>query len=447
MRRPVSDSATLHIPWPLNSGVRVMFTSGSLREQEEPYLLPLELARGAVGQLLAQLFEWKSIGLLVPEQLESLITQAVRNLGAAAVAQGDSAESAGLAQQALAAAVDAANQLAGVYVEQALAVRRRNEGKLSVSFAVDLGTNMPDAYTAKHLLIAFNAAHLPMSWREMEVVEGIYDWSACDKQIEWCRSQELKISAGPLLLLDERVLPDWLALWEGDFENLSQFFSNHIRSLVEHYRGKVDLWICAGRINTCELFSLSEEEKLHLAVRALEIVRECDPDTPLAISFDQPWGEYMSRKQVDMPPLHFADAFVRSDLGLSGLMLELNLGYYPGGTALRDPLEFSQQLDLWLGWGLPLWISVCAPSLCDADPMAFRDISVPPGSWTPATQQAWIARYLPIMFAKSGIEGIVWNQLHDSRPHFFPYGGLFDLHRKPKPALRTLASLRKAFLF
>ena len=69
-----------------------------------------------------------------------------------------------------------------------------------------------------------------------------------------------------------------------------------------------------------------------------------------------------------------------------------------------------------------------------------------PGEWTPAAQQAWVARYLPLMLAKPFVQGIYWNQLQDSVPHDFPHGGLFDEHRKAKPALRTLALLRQALL-
>ena len=59
---------------------------------------------------------------------------------------------------------------------------------------------------------------------------------------------------------------------------------------------------------------------------------------------------------------------------------------------------------------------------------------------------SWVARYVPLMLSKNFVQGVIWNQLHDSRPHNFPYGGLFDLRRRAKPALRTLAALRQAIL-
>jgi hypothetical protein len=446
MHRSVCESANLHFPWPLEGGGQMIFSTASLMEQDAPYLLPLELARGTVSQLADQLFEWKSIGLVVPDALSELASESIRQMAAAAMAQDNPAASTILAERVLRTAARAANQLAAAYVEQALAVRRRNEGNLASFLGADLGTSKLDNYTARHFLQAFNAANVPVRWRDVEAVEGHYDWSIPDRQIEWCRENGLLVSAGPLLPFDARALPDWLALWEGDMDNLLVFFTDHIRTVVDRYRGKVDMWQCAGQVNTGQIFSLSEEDKLQLTASAIDMVRTRDPRTPVVVSFDQPWAEYTAQNEVDFPPLHFADALIRSDLGLSGVMLEINVGYYPGGTMPRNPLEFSRQLDAWSIWGLPLWLSISVPSLCDADPMANRNVTLPPGAWTPAAQQAWVARYVPLMLSKNFVQGVIWNQLHDSRPHNFPYGGLFDLRRRAKPAMRRLAALRKALL-
>jgi len=446
IHRSVSESANLHFPWPLEGGDQMIFSTASLMEQETPYLLPLELARGTVSQLADQLFEWESIGLIIPDSLRDLVSESIRQLAGSAMAQDDPAASAVLAEKVLHTAARAANQLTAVYVEQALAVRRRADGKLASFLGADLGTGKFDNYTARHFLSAFNAANVPLRWRDVEAVEGHYDWTIPDRQIEWCRENNLFVSAGPLLPFDAHALPDWLALWEGDMENLLVFFTDHIRTVVDRYRGKVDMWQCAGQVNTGEILSLTEEDKLQLTASAIDMVRTRDPRTPVVVSFDQPWAEYTAQNEVDFPPLHFADALIRSDLGLSGVMLEINVGYYPGGTLPRNPLEFSRQLDAWSIWGLPLWLYISVPSLCDADPMANRNVTLPPGAWTPAAQQAWVARYVPLMLSKNFVQGVIWNQLHDSRPHNFPYGGLFDLRRRAKPALRRLAALRKAIL-
>ena len=131
------------------------------------------------------------------------------------------------------------------------------------------------------------------------------------------------------------------------------------------------------------MLALSEQERLRLVARTVELVRSLDPDTPALVSFDQPWAEYMRQRHSDFPPLHFADALVRAGLGLAGLMLEINVGYLPGGTLPRHPLEFSRQLDAWSLLGLPLWLSLCAPSGDHDDPLAQRKAIAAAGQLDP----------------------------------------------------------------
>jgi hypothetical protein len=166
----------------------------------------------------------------------------------------------------------------------------------------------------------------------------------------------------------------------------------------------------------------------------------------VTIAFDQPWAEYLARQGNDFPPLHFADALLRAELGLTGLALELNVGYHPAGTLPRDPLEFSRQIDFWSLLGVPLYLLLAVPSSSQPDPLAQRRAGTLGEVWTPAVQQAWVSRYLPLFLAKPNVRGVLWSQLRDSEPHSFPHGGLFDLRRHPKPALRPLASLRQAHL-
>ena len=154
----------------------------------------------------------------------------------------------------------------------------------------------------------------------------------------------------------------------------------------------------------------------------------------------------MGRQGNDFPPLHFADALIRADLGLTALGLEINLGFSPGGTLPRDPLEFNRQIDFWSLLGVPLYLMIAVPSDSAGDPMAQRRTTTLAETWTPASQQAWVSRYVPLLLAKPNVQGVLWSQLRDSQPHSFPHAGLFDLRRHPKPALRQLASLRQAHL-
>jgi hypothetical protein len=378
--------------------------------------------------------------------VEQAIRAAIRTFGEAVVADQGSAASVAMAEKSLCLALDAAMLLAAAFCEQALAMRRRVSGKLNTLLGGDLGVTLLDDYAASQYLQTFNAAMVPMVWREIEAHEGKFSWDIYDRQIEWCRANGITVCAGPLLQFDERCLPDWLYLCDSDFDSLFSFASEFVVAAVTRYRGKVDVWISAGRVNTAEAFSLTEEEKVKLTARAVELTRALDPQAEVLIGFDQPWAEYLGRQGNDFPPLHFADALLRAELGLTGLALEINVGYCPSGTLSRDPLEFSRQFDFWSLLGVPLYLVVAVPSSSLPDPLAQRRAGTLGEAWTPAAQQAWVNRYLPMFLAKPNVRGVLWSQLRDSEPHSFPHGGLFDLRRHPKPALRQLASIRQAYL-
>lgn len=446
LERGVSDSANLYVPWDIPNYGKVVLATGSLIERPRPYRLPMELARGKLAQLRNQLAEWQSIGLNVPATVVEKLGEAVQHFGRAAIGQDGPAAAHQQAEAALVTAVEAGDMLVSCYIDQAIGVRRRAGNKLPTAFGADLGASLLDDYYGSQFLQSFNSAGVPMGWRELQAAEGKFSWDIADKQIEWCQAHGQRVYGGPLLRLDRAGIPDWLCLYEGDFENILSFATEFIRAVVTRYRGKVQVWQCAGRLGTPETLGLSEEETLRLTARAIELVHSLDPGAPVVLSLDQPWGEYLSRKECDVSPIHFADALIRPGLGLSGLMLEVNMDYWPGGTLYYDLLSFSRRLDYWAMLGLPLHLSVCVPSGSHEDLLAQHRVKRLSPQWTPKTQQLWASRYIPLMIAKPYVQGVLWGQLRDSEPHKFPHGGLFDIRRHPKSALRILASIRQAHL-
>jgi len=443
LQRSVSDSANLYIPWPVEGYGPMMLATGSLMEQPDPYWLPLELARGAIVQLRNQLSEWQIIGLAVPAAVHAKLATAVEDFSWAVVGQEDAAARA---EQSLVAALTASDILIAAYADQVLALRRRSGNAQSLLLGADLSNELLTHHASRQFSTAFNAAEVPLAWSDVEASEGDFSWETSDRQIEWCRASGLKVLAGPLFLLDPRALPDWLYLFENDVDSIVACASAFVRAVVERYRGRVDYWICAGRVNTSETLSLSEQERLRLVARMIELVRAWDPDTPVLASFDQPWAEYMRERHSDFPPLHFADALVRAGADLEGLMLEINVGDCPGGTMPRNPLDFNRQFDAWTRLGLPLWISLSAPGGEGTDELASRKPPLGSEVWTPAAQQMFATRLVPFALAKPAVRGVIWNQLSDARTHDFPHAGLFDARRRPKPTLRTLSAIRRKYL-
>jgi hypothetical protein len=444
--RSTADSCALNVPWAVEDYGQLVLTTGTLRERDEPYHLPLELARGKVGQVRNQLADWQAIGLVVPPAVVEKLQEATRALAEAVVQPPESTPSVEQAEKAIAKGIEAGSMLVAAYTEQAIAVRRRMASKWRTLLGADLGLSPLDDFSAGRFLESFNAANVPILWRDTETSEGSYAWAVTDKQIEWCRSSGLAVCAGPLVQLDQGSIPDWLYVCEDDFESVLDFACEFVQAAVTRYRGKVKVWQCAGRINTGTALSLADDDKMKLAARTIELTRSLDPEAEIVISFDQPWAEYLGGQRQSYPPIQFADMLVRAGLGLTGLALEINVGHYPGGTLPRDAVDFGRQLDYWSMLGMPLYLVISVPGDWQPDPLAQRRTSLTPGIWSAATQRAWVSRYVPLFLAKPSVHGVIWSQLRDSEPHSFSHGGLFDARRHPKPALRQLASIRQTCL-
>ncbi|MCA9229439.1 MAG: endo-1,4-beta-xylanase, partial [Planctomycetales bacterium] len=335
--------------------------------------------------------------------------------------------------------------LAADYARQAIKARQK-QAPISTLLGVSLGPDTPDVAMRRKLVEACNIIQLPLAWRSIEAREGRRDWTQSDQQLAWCQKSGLKIAAGPLLRLDDHGMPAWMVLWEGDFDNLARVMLDHVRAVVTKYAGRVHLWHVASRVNTSKLLSLEEEQRLYLVAQALELVRQIDPRTPTVVSFDQPWAEYLANQGEDLAPLHYADALVRADLGISGFGLDINIGYRPNGSGFRPTFEFGRLLDQWSLWGLPLMINLSTPSSADEDVLARQGIEVDFANASPASQRDWAASILPLLLARSTVQVILWNQLSDGVAHEFPHAGLFDAQQQPKPVVALMRDLQKSCL-
>lgn len=448
VERAENDSGSTWVPWRINGRGVLLLGTSTLMERDKPYRLEVELARGTINRLRNQIAHWEMLGLVVPDDLREEVLAATRHFSRAATTD-DMQVAAENAEQALLAAVDAMDRSAAIYAEQAIEIRRANAKKLNTWFGVHLGDRMPPVAVARQLLPSFNMVSVPLSWRSIEASEGKREWKHADAQLEWAKTAGMKVMGGPLLELDDRGVPDWTYLWEGDFDSLLGFMLDHVASVVKRCRGKVHLWQVVSRMSHGRVLALTEDQRLQIAAQAITKVRELDPSTPLIASFDQPWAEYLATEQLDLAPLHFADALVRADLGLSGLGIEITVGYHPGATPHRSAHAYSRLVDTWGLLELPLVVSLTLPSSAEKDALASPKIQVLTNDGSdvsPASQAAWIERHVPLLLAKSPVQVILWNQLMDSAPHHYPHGGLFDAADKPKPALESLRKIRQQLL-
>ena len=446
VERSTSDSGNVYVPWKIDGlGTRVLSTT-SLMERDRPYQLEVELARGLIQRIRNRLFLWEMLGLETSAELKEPLQAATREFALAATSQHEPAEASVAANRAIASAMAASENLTSNYAEQAVNVRKR-QNPISTLMGVTLDDKTPSVEVRRELASTCNIVQLPVFWRTIEQHEGKPDWKATDTQLAWAQKAGLKVAAGPLLRLDDAGMPGWMVLWEGDFDNLADQLLKHVKAVVSRYTGRVHLWHVSSRVNTGKLLGLEEEQRLHLVAMAINTVRQIDPRTPIVVSFDQPWAEYLAHQEDSLAPLHFADALVRSDLGISGFGLEINAGYTPSGTGHRPTFELGRLIDQWSTWGLPLMLNISAPSTNSVDPQAkLTDTIELANTQADDPQQDWAASVLPLLLARNTVQVILWNQLDDSQPHEFPNAGLFDAQQHPKPALSLMRDLRKSCL-
>ncbi len=424
--RTIAESGNLNIPWRVKGVGELMLSTASLMETSAPYNLPLELARGVVNRLRNQLADWRMAGLTLPDELAAEIYAASNAFVSAITSLPVHAAAVAAAEKAIRLALQAGEALCLEYSRQALAARHQRDEQLRTLFGCRLGSRPIEGSEAECVKRGFNTAVVPFTWRTIERNAGKHEWEVFDQQITWCQENGLRVIGGPLLQLDEQHLPDWLYLWEDDFEQVQSYLTQYIHATVSRYRGRVQVWNCAARMNISGAIPLSEEQRLRLMVAAVAELRRNDPQTPIILSFDQPWAEYLAANDRELSPLHLADSLVRADLGVAGVGVEINIGYQPAGSARRELVEYSRQLDRWSVLGQKLIVFVSCPSDAGSNENARRQVRASTAEQSPESQSAFMGKLIPLMLAKPFVDGIIWNELSDAAPQEFANAGVMD---------------------
>ena len=448
-RRPHSDSGKLHVAFPVEGYGRPVLSTSSLPERDAPYLLPLELARGKIGELRDQSAVWELARMSIPDEF--------REVGASGL-------------QAVLSGDDAARPIRSVRIEIWLAqslqeacmqptscckrtpvngwsfrnmlrpLRRRRWAVHSLS--------CPDDPAKRQLFRStFQAMAVPISWKQIEPEEGKYQLgTALDELIEYASNERMIIRGGPLVDFSSGGLPDWLAPWEHDVLNMQSFICDFVETAISRYQGRIRLWEVSAYGNSGGALRSVKRIVCNWSRRTLEAAKRNDDDAQLFIRVDQPWGDYQARGQHRLSPFQFVDAIVRSNLGLAGVNLEINVGYRPQGCCSRDMLGFSRLIDHWSMLGIQLHVTLAFPSSDQPDDAADSDLEVAGSVWRePCSEEAqakWIATYLPLLIAKPAVTGVYWSHWSDGQRHRLPHAGLLRADGTPKPALEILRQLR-----
>ncbi|MEM1067664.1 MAG: endo-1,4-beta-xylanase [Planctomycetota bacterium] len=451
INRNIDSSGKLYLACPLEGlGYRTLSTCSLRPLSESPYSLLLELARGSCYRARTQSDAWQRAGLILSEEFRQLLDEGTNRFLDAAQHRDDPDQTSREAADAIRLLERGLTELGECYAAQSIAFRKDQDQPIGTLLG---GTVVPPSPTGTPLsesfCEAFNTASVRLSWAEIETDSGQYDYEAADRSIQFCASKGLRIIGGPLVDFREKLLPHWMYLMEDDFETLLSSVTQFVERTVAKFRGSVQLWNCATGLNTPGPLKLDDEKVMRLSVGILQTVRRTDPNTPAIMSFDQPFGEYLAKHRDSISPLHFADALVRSGLGMAGIGLEFRVGYSKDCTLPRSSVDFGQMIDRWATLGLPMLVQLAVPGARgdDAQSMTAGEALASPNGLDLVNEQLRVAGpMIRTLLAKHIVHGIVWDGWCDAERHVMPHSGLIDGHQKPRAIYEYVKRLRTEFL-
>jgi hypothetical protein len=440
-----SGACGLCLSWQAGQSGTLMLSTTRLPDRDEPYNLNVELVRGQLAKLAQKLEDWGMYDFAsAQEYLQEF--QHTRELFVEALKQDEPARAAKMADEALDAAVTLGERLALFHGEILLSRRRQSPGP-RFGCRVDL-FSMSDNYTNR-LTEAFDFISVPMPWKHTEPKEHQYHWTQIDAWITWAARNRRHVHAGPLLSFDTNQVPEWIYIWEHDYDALRDLIYEHIQRVVRRYK-QVRVWNVVSGIHAVNSFNLSFDQLMELTRMSCLLVKKLAPRSQVMIDLALPFGEYYARNQRTIPPLLYADMAVQSGVKFDAFGVQVLQGVGVDGYHVRDLMQLSSLVDEFVSLSKSIHVSACqVPSDMTQDPWDrwSGEHEADEGGqwhspWSQRLQAEWLQAFSRIAISKPFVESICWQDLADYEGHHLPHGGLCKNNMEPKLAFTELRNFR-----
>ncbi|MFP4106919.1 MAG: endo-1,4-beta-xylanase [Phycisphaerae bacterium] len=444
----VPGACGLAMKWSSGTAGEFLLNTPRLPERKEPYNLNLELARHRLGRLVQKredwgLFDYRDAAPL-NEDLHTVRSQFVDALNTS-----DPGRAARIADRALANAIILGEKMALFHGE--ILLRRRSGTRNNPPLfgcRTDLLSSGEDYLAA--LKETFDFLSVPMPWKHIEPKEHTFRYAQIDRWVNWAARNRKVLYGGPLLSFEPEGLPQWLYIWEHDYEALRDLIYEHIQRSVSRYKNQVRVWKVVSGIHAFNSFDMSFEQLMELTRMSCLLVKKLAPRSRVMIELVQPWGEYYSRNQRSIPPLLYADMAVQSGIKFDAFGVRLFMGVPVDGYYVRDLMQISSLLDEFVGFGKAVHVTgVQVPSETTADAWdAWSGKKPIPKAgrwhqpWSQRLQAEWLQAFYRVAMSKPYVESVCWEDLADYEGHHVPHGGLLQNNMQPKLAYRELRNFK-----
>jgi len=424
-----NESGKTFVPYSFEKYGELLIATGTLPERDQPYSLLLELARGTLNRLRNQLSIWQEGGLEITPSIHNGVAKATTLLSKA-ITDDDDARQDSISKQSVETTMDAIFELAQHFGTEVTKFRQGN----SELHPFWLANTVSEAQTIEEGLqvSAFDLVRVKPD------------------MLDQTNGQPLtkRVIDGPFLDASSNGLSVELNQMEG-----FQVRRNHILSTTKEHLDQlppsVSLIHAVSGLNGMGHRHLSYPQQLEITTQLLQAVEEANQEVPTLVSFDFPWAERLASAVGGSHPLQIADSLLRQGSQISFLGVEVNLGYWPGGSFMRDPLQWIDMLDVWTQLGMPLIIILRAPTWstenCDTTPVS-DEVSDKKhvNSFNYKTDQRridYLKTILPMLVARPAVHGLIWSQWLDSDDERYPHAGLENSSGEMKTVFEVIKSL------
>lgn len=429
------DPVGLSVLWPVPGFGLVQLETTRLLPRAEPYHLPIELVRHRLMRLSIKREEW---GLFDYEGMDAIAEQidVARDLFLAALEQiEDGTAAAELANRSLSAACHVSDELCRFHAQIFLQRRRQSNGFEKGLVGVAVPVKAPKTVISPALAKSFDFVRVPFTWRELRPKEQGVQFDEADQIVKAAVAVGLPLRGGPLLSFGVQSLPDWMYIFEHDFETVCDYARDHVRRTVQRYGSRISSWIAVSGLHADNAFTFNFEQIIDLTRAAVTTVKQVQPKAQVVLDLTQPWGEYYARNPQTVPPMLYAEMAVQNAIPFDAFGVQFLLGIDSQGFRMRDLLQVSSLIDRLANSGKAIQITAVAVPAEDAGGGWWLE------PWTEKAQSEWITRFAEVVFSKPFVESLCLHALTDPWSSV-PHGGAARENLAPRPLVKCLKRLR-----
>ena len=426
-----TESGKLYVVYPFRQWGELLVCTGTLPVRDKPYELLTELARGTLNRLRNQVSIWEEGGLTIPANVREQLELATNYLGEAILTPQPEHRNE-IAEKSLEESARAIFCLADAFGEQISQVRREHPEMSKFWIANAVGTG--DQFTAS------------VDRDEFDLVQvRLHPYGTKGPSKEQIESLSKRAIVGPWLDASIGGMSQELINVD-DFLARKDQLLIECRQMLRNLPSTTSLIHVVSGLNGTGHRHLSYPQQLQITSDVLRLIEDSPVELPTMISFDFPWAERLAGAVGGVHPLQIADSLLRQGLSISFLGLDINLDYWPNGSALRDPLQWIDLVDIWAQLGMPLVICLRCPfgEPEDSHPVETASRNQKRSNVTDAQRSEFLSVVLPMLVARPSVHGLVVSQWQDQDDRRYPYAGYVDTQGLIRPLATAIEQVRQA---